>query len=85
LPKPTIKEDHNALLSMLLGSSKTKQDFEDFEDEILYIMSYIQIEEDKKLFYLKDKVNKKTFYLKDKLSIIDVKQYNVKKTSIIFK
>jgi hypothetical protein len=86
LLKPTklhkFKTYHNELLSMLLGSSKTKQDFKNFKKEISYIITYIQIEEDKKSSYLKDKINKKTFYLKDKLSIIDVKKYNANKKNI---
>jgi hypothetical protein len=60
-----FNEYHNELLSMLLGSSKTKQDFKDFEKEISYIMSYIQGE-----------VDGNSFFLKDKLSVIQVRQYN---------
>jgi hypothetical protein len=60
-----FKEYHNELLSMLLGSSKTKQVFKDFEKEISYIMSYIQGEKDGS-----------SFFLKDKLSVIQVRQYN---------
>jgi hypothetical protein len=57
---------HNELLSMLLGVSKTKQDFKDFEDEISNIISYIMSD-------IQDKVDINLFSLKDKLSIIDVK------------